>query len=106
LAPETLNLDDDLPEIAVRALDRVAGADSEWASLWARRARTASPRLANPIEGIDHPTRRVGATGTRRLEQRNHFGDAVVKRRNIHIGASEKNDAHKDEGAGKIERAR
>ncbi|GGN31409.1 hypothetical protein FHR83_004472 [Actinoplanes campanulatus] len=30
----TLDLPDDLPALALRALDRVAGDDSEWAELW------------------------------------------------------------------------
>ncbi|WP_433795521.1 DUF4259 domain-containing protein [Actinoplanes sp. CA-252034] len=33
-AGETLDLPDDLPALALRALDRVAGDDSEWSELW------------------------------------------------------------------------
>jgi hypothetical protein len=33
-AGETLDLPDDLPALALRALDRVAGNDSEWRELW------------------------------------------------------------------------
>ncbi|MEU4160213.1 DUF4259 domain-containing protein [Actinoplanes sp. NPDC026670] len=31
---ETLDLPDDLPALALRALDRIAGDDSEWSELW------------------------------------------------------------------------
>jgi hypothetical protein len=33
-AGETLDLPDDLPALALRALDRIAGDDSEWSELW------------------------------------------------------------------------
>ncbi|MFC4070894.1 DUF4259 domain-containing protein [Actinoplanes subglobosus] len=33
-AGETLDLPDDLPALALRALDRVSGDDSEWSDLW------------------------------------------------------------------------
>ena len=45
LAGETLNLDEDLPEIAVQALDRVVGDDSEWRGLWGETGSSEFPQI-------------------------------------------------------------
>ena len=43
LAGEPLDLDDDLSALAVAALDRIVGNDSEWRSLWGEGGATEFP---------------------------------------------------------------
>ncbi|RUL89912.1 DUF4259 domain-containing protein [Verrucosispora sp. FIM060022] len=45
LAGESLDLDDDLPQLAVEALDRVLSDDSEWRSDWAEAGVSEFPQI-------------------------------------------------------------
>lgn len=45
LAGESLALDDDLPQLAIKALDRVLSDDSEWRSLWGEAGVTEFPQI-------------------------------------------------------------
>ncbi|MCZ7425971.1 DUF4259 domain-containing protein [Micromonospora sp. WMMA1949] len=45
LAGEPLDLDDDLQPLAVEALDRVLGDDSEWRSLWGEGGASEFPQI-------------------------------------------------------------
>ena len=45
LAGESLGLDDDLPQLAIEALDRVLGDDSEWRSLWGEAGASEFPQI-------------------------------------------------------------
>jgi hypothetical protein len=45
LAGEPLDLDDDLPQLAVQALDRILGVDSEWQALWGEGGATEFPEI-------------------------------------------------------------
>jgi len=46
LAGEALELDVDLAQLAVEALDRILGDDSEWRSLWSKGGATEFPQIA------------------------------------------------------------
>ncbi|MFI6758800.1 DUF4259 domain-containing protein [Micromonospora sp. NPDC050417] len=45
LAGESLDLDDDLPQLAVEALDRVLSDDSEWRSQWSEAGASEFPQI-------------------------------------------------------------
>jgi hypothetical protein len=44
-ADELLDLDDDLPALAIAALDRIVGSDSEWRDLWGEGGATEFPKI-------------------------------------------------------------
>ncbi|WP_144119637.1 DUF4259 domain-containing protein [Catellatospora sichuanensis] len=45
LAGESIDLDDDLPQLAIAALDRIVGDHSEWRSLWGEGGATRFPEI-------------------------------------------------------------
>ncbi|MFG2013189.1 DUF4259 domain-containing protein [Micromonospora sp. NPDC048868] len=45
LAGESLDLDDDLPQLAIDALDRVLGDDSEWRDQWGKAESPDFPQI-------------------------------------------------------------
>jgi hypothetical protein len=45
LAGEGIELADDLPPLAVQALDRILGEDSEWRALWGEGGATEFPQI-------------------------------------------------------------
>lgn len=54
LAGDSVETDEDLPELAVRALDRIVGDESEWRSLWNESGRDEFPiidRLRAELSG-------------------------------------------------------
>ena len=42
---KALGVDDDLPQLAIEALDRVLGDDSEWRSLWGEAGASEFPQI-------------------------------------------------------------
>ncbi|NHO82631.1 DUF4259 domain-containing protein [Micromonospora sp. CMU55-4] len=46
---KALGLDDDLPQLAIEALDRVLGDDSEWRSLWGEAGASEFPPIKRSL---------------------------------------------------------
>jgi hypothetical protein len=56
LASEALDLDDDLPQLAVEALDRILGDNSEWRELRADAGVTEFPQIAKLRRVLSGPS--------------------------------------------------
>ncbi len=64
----TLELPDDLPDLALRALDRITGADSEWPELWEDGLPKALAALRPVRDALESGTLESGALESGALE--------------------------------------
>ncbi|MEW2329632.1 DUF4259 domain-containing protein [Micromonospora chersina] len=60
LAGESLELDDDLPELAIAALARILDGDSEWRELWSEAGATEFPQIDRLRAVLSGPTELPG----------------------------------------------
>ncbi|MFI7284633.1 DUF4259 domain-containing protein [Micromonospora chersina] len=60
LAGESLELDEDLPELAIAALGRILDEDSEWRELWGEAGATAFPQIDRIRAVLSGPTELPG----------------------------------------------